>query len=412
MRRGSSLAGTTLLLVAALLAPSPVSANAVKLGATCPVAGKKATVQGVQIVCAKVGARLVWRKRTPGAQNPRQQPRPPLADVNEAGPGLGCFFEGQEAYTLSGPLRCVKAVWIAIPETDDSVASRAYRSVLQRYLAGSPQTSALTFRIDPSSDAPFALIENGMRAAQRLWGVAPPAGVDYPVLIGRSSAWIRTESQRLGLPESPWTFEGMERQERLWGSCSSAGFDGFDDKKWYWYCYGGTAESLKNDAGFLQVGAHEYTHLAQQIFAARLGKPWQGPVAAPWFDEGFAMFVGVSLGSASGAGNNVRDLELRFLRDVTTPLSDYSEEFPAQWSDVYPMGMLAAEGLTALYGIDIMERVLVRVAQGERFSDALAAVTGKSLGAWTRLLQGYIDSVRAGKPWTLAELKAQADRSG
>ncbi|MFM7860780.1 MAG: hypothetical protein ACKO8C_05180 [Candidatus Nanopelagicaceae bacterium] len=151
------------------------------------------------------------------------------------------------------------------------------------------------------------------------------------------------------------------------------------------------------------VGAHEYTHLIQFFIADSQLKRF-GDALPPWLQEGYAMFAGVSLGAAAGAGNDVRALELSGLERVKTPLSDYTERFPPNWSDVYVLGYLGVEALTAVKGLEIMEQLILEQKKGASKEDAFQKVTGNSLAIWTQIAQGYVDSVKAGKAWSLDEL--------
>lgn len=408
--RNLAVVVTALLLSAIAPATQAVSAKA---GGACAKVGTTSTQRGQTLRCTKVGKRLLWKAVTKPATTPTPAvttspaPLPTLLSAEEARVGAGCNEAGRESLPISGPLRCLGGAWAGIAEADDSVASRAFRSLAARYASGADPALAFTFFVDTSTEANAQPIELGMIAGARLWRNPPVPNQPYPVLIGRSSAWLRqvVEAQKLFAPAHTWP--NIERQESMNRNCSYAEFYSQGDQPWYLYCFSGNAISLQRDSGYVQVGAHEYTHLAQYAFADDFRRT-KGNIMAPWFQEGFAQYVGISLAPVSLGGNDVRTMLNRQLSDVTTKLVDYASAFPAQWGDIYPMGFNAAEALTALFGIGIMEEVCRDGARGVSFDASLKARTGHTNSEWIPILQGYIDSVRAGTPWTLAQLRERA----
>lgn len=413
-RRSARSLATATAVVLLLSATAPATqAAAAKAGSVCSKVGARATARGQMLRCARVGKRLVWQPvaKAPTASTPTStptpDPAPPVLPAADAKAGTGCAEVGRESFPASGPLRCVDGRWTSIPVDTDSVASRAFRSLLERYAAGQDPKLSFTFIIDPTADAGSQSIELGMNAAARLWRNPSVPNQPHPVLIGKSAAWLQQAATTQQLRAQPHTWTNIQRQESSHGSCSYAEFYSQGEQPWYVYCFSGNAFSLKRDVGYLQVGAHEYTHLAQYAFADDFRRT-RGNIMAPWFQEGFAQYVGVSLTPMSLGGNDLRDVLNVQLSGVTTKLAAYESVFPSEWGDIYPMGFNAAEVLTALFGIDIMENVCRDGARGISFDASLKARTGHTNSEWIPILQGYIDSVRARQPWTLTQLRERA----
>lgn len=380
------------------LTPSASAATA-KIGGTCTKVGATSTVKGKKLICAKSGKKFIW-KLAPVKPIP-VTPVIPLTPASQAKSGTRCDLPGVESFPEEGPLRCVDGKWVVVAQADDSVATRAFRSVLARYKANSEKALSLQFVVEPNSPEYLKSVSLGMLAGARLWAVPVQRDEPYPVLIGTNGPWLRQTSESMGLksPEHSWTNIGRQYQ------CSYAEFKlEQGEKPWYLYCFAG---NQANSLGFLQVGAHEYTHLAQFAFLSAFTDTSKREMA-PWFQEGYASFIGEMLGFAANDRYDLRSLSVGEVKTVKTPLSDYQERFPPDWGDVYPMGTFAAEALTALYGIDVMEKVCAERAKGGTFNEAMIKITGKPVSAWTQIMQGYIDSVKSGTPWTLAELQKAA----
>lgn len=384
-------------LVSLFASTVPAFAASPKAGAPCSKVGITTKVSGKKLVCTKVGKKLKWL--LPKAVNIQPQVIDLTGDA--ARPGVACLIENLESFGPNGPMRCVKKIWVMVDEAEDSVASRAFRSLLTRYQLNSEKALSLQFVIQPNTPDYLVSIREGMLAAARLWSVPPQRNEPYPVLIGTDGTWLRSTSETMGLKSPEDTWKNIARQPL----CSYAEFKlgRPDDQPWYLYCF---SSSQGRTWGFLQVGAHEYTHLAQFAF---LGAFQTGSrQMPPWFQEGYASYIGTMTGFASGAGYALRSAPAGELRTVTTKLADYNETFPASWGDVYPMGTFAAEALTALFGIDFMQRVCEEKLRSNSFDDVMVKLTGKKIQAWSEILQGYIDSIKANKPWTLSQLRERA----
>ena len=419
--------GRARLIVAALgitlpllMLASPV--QAATAGAACKQLGATLTTKGVRLTCVKSGRKLVWRvqpQKATSAPTPSPTPTPtpsatatptsaPVIAARDAVAGAACTTSSTESFPIAGPLRCTGGAWTAIARATDSIASRAFRSLVERYSANAEAPLAFTFVTDPSGQADAKPIELGMLASARLWNAPATPNQPYPVLIGRNSTWLRVTVDSLHLQAPSYVWTNLSNQETPRGTCSYAQFFSFGEQPWYLYCFGQTSSELATNVGYLQVGAHEYTHLAQYVFYDDFRRT-KGQLAAPWFQEGFATYVGTSLGTVARGGNDLRSEQLNSLTSwVKTPLSDYAREYPADWNDIYPLAYFATEALIALFGIGVMETVLRTVATGKSFDESMRLHTGRTGLAWVPILQGYIDSCKAGAPWTLSQLEAKS----
>jgi hypothetical protein len=242
-----------------------------------------------------------------------------------------------------------------------------------------------------------------MVAAARLWNQKNLPQEPYPVLIGRTLDWLKKSALENNLtPNFGWT--NIENQFREWKECSYAEFYSTTGQPWYVFCYSQPAEQINKDLSFLQVGAHEYTHLIQFHLSNSFYRN-NGDPLPPWLQEGFAMYVGTMLGGSTLVDNNLRIQLINQLKGTNSPLSDYKYRFPEKWNDIYPLGGFATEALVALKGIEVMEIMCSKLAEGKTSEQAILLATGKDLNYWTELGQGYVDSIKQGKPWTLDELR-------
>jgi hypothetical protein len=80
------------------------------------------------------------------------------AKVNEP-----CEVDFATAFTLNGPVLCLK-LWTLVAKDNDSVESRAYRYVLEEYLARPEGKLSLIWRIDPTTPEWKEKMQTGMIA--------------------------------------------------------------------------------------------------------------------------------------------------------------------------------------------------------------------------------------------------------
>lgn len=374
-------------------------------GKTCAKSGEITKFSNFEFQCKKSGKKLLWVKIGPikKASTSGQKTAPTYLSSRDAVRGGLCQKLGQESFPMSGPLRCVQGKWTLINKAEDSVATRAFRYLLEKYNNNPPAKLTFKFITDPKFTGSIKIIQGSKEAGARLWNKVDTPFQPYPIVIGSNLDWIKQVAKSNNLSTNTGDFKNIENQFAEWNGCSYAEFYSQTGQPWYLYCYSQSEQTLNEFSGFLQVGAHEYTHLIQFFIADSQLKRF-GDALPPWLQEGYAMFAGVSLGAAAGAGNDVRALELSGLERVKTPLSDYTERFPPNWSDVYVLGYLGVEALTAVKGLEIMEQLILEQKKGASKEDAFQKVTGNSLAIWTQIAQGYVDSVKAGKAWSLDEL--------
>lgn len=396
MRR---LLSTLLALSLAVTLATPQTTFA-KEGAACKQVGTTKKFAGKMLTCTKSGKKLTWRA---GKVAPIPSPSPSLqfASATTARAGDGCFTKGDTSQTGTGPLIC-DGTWKVVAESDDSVESRAFRIVLNEYLSRPEGELSLIWRVDPKTPAWKDRVKDGMVAGARLWGTSPAGSSPRYVYVSTDGNWIIDRAKEDGLlrPDSTREYQGV----------CNAGIVGDDfDKQSYWY-YKFSAAQCVGDIGFYQVGAHEYTHYAQEALSKR---QWQKVKQVPWLDEGLASFIGGALGPFGAGRNDLRRLWLastpRVFRDLKFfSAGEMSVYRDASWGDVYPMGAMAAEGMVALIELEGIRKIYTELAiPGTTYEEAFQRATGMSVATWTELLQGYFDSVRKGAPWSLAKLQSE-----
>lgn len=383
-----------------LLNPAASAASATA-GSPCSKVGATANIGGKKLICTKVKNKLKWKIARPA--------KPILAPIfveilssNNAKLDGGCSSPAAESFTPSGPLRCVSGKWKLVLETDDSVATRAFRSVFFRYANNALIDVSLELIAQPGIPSEFSYIPSGIRAAARLWSIPNTGARRFPVIMGSDAGWVKATALQRGLVNLQEAWESLERQPK----CGQALFvlPELPAEPWFMFCNWLPKERLSSSVGFVQSGAHEYTHLAQRFYLSNLDPTKGGPIP-PWVSEGTATYVATALGFAFSANSDLRSLWMSQLAATSTPLSSYQDRMPQVWEDVYPLGMFAAEALVALFGVDVVENLFQLRTRYNDFDETMVRVTGKPFSFWTTTLQGYIESVKAGKPWTLNELQ-------
>jgi len=133
----------------ALLFPDSADA-AVKAGQICKKINQSATSNGKKFTCIKSGKKLIWRPSqvlqsapTPEISTPTPsksaEPEIELTSSSAAKLGTRCLFSGSYVGIAAGPAVCSgesgQKLWTLVTKENDSVASRAYRYVLEKYLA-------------------------------------------------------------------------------------------------------------------------------------------------------------------------------------------------------------------------------------------------------------------------------------
>lgn len=326
--------------------------------------------------------------------------------------GTPCSEPGHELLNAAGPIRCTGGVWTVIAPSQDSVASRAYRNLMAQYWAN-PESDVKLHMVSDSATAFLgSAIERSMRAADRLWSANTAALEPYPVVIAHDRASLHLHAQQLNLKVSFNGDQTITAQEAAYGICASASYNYTQAQPWFHFCFTVDSATLGGrDLTLTNVGAHEFTHLAQYALMGDIQGWRTGGRMAPWFAEGMSSYVAVVLGSVSGAGGDLRTRRIGLLESTTATLADFNYTNPFSLGDVYILGMFASEAFYALAGKGAMEKVLRACGTGLKFDAALEKSTGKPLSVWTPVLTAYIDSVKAGTPLTLPQLQEVQQRA-
>ena len=343
------------LVLVSLLAPAQAVA-AVKAGDSCKKLNQSATVKGKKYICTKSAKKLVWKAApvskpisTPAPSTP--EPSKPeeieleLTPSSSAKIGTGCIFSGLFVGLIEGPAACSvlngKSIWTPVAKENDSVASRAYRFVSEKYSATPEGNLAMDIRMDPNTPEWGKKIQKGMYAGARFWGTSPSGSAPVPTLISADINWWPAQLDTLN-------YSGKDEYlKRIAAGTCQAGFHGGPNPFW---SFAFRESNCVTNVGFKQVPAHEYTHYAQAVLSNSLSS--QKP-RVPWMEEGLASFIGGALGSHSDMGSDLRTSWAMDLRSNQAPLDFFSKDERSvyestKWGDIYPVGAIALEGLVAL----------------------------------------------------------------
>jgi hypothetical protein len=405
---------TTVAICLLFTIPTPASA-AVKPGQNCKKLNQSVVSNGKKFTCTKSGKKLVWRPsqvlqplQTPEIPTPASskaaEPEIELTPTSAAKLGTRCLFAGSFVGLAEGPAECVggndQKLWTLIAKESDSVASRAYRFVVEKYLAAPEGNLAMDIRMDPNTPEWGKRIEKGMFAGARFWGTSPSGSAPVPTLISADLDWWPTQ---LDLVKDPGKEDYLKR---LKSSTCQAGFHGGPNPFW---SFAFRETKCLNNVGFKQVPAHEYTHYAQAVLSDSLNK--QIP-RVPWMEEGLASFIGGALGVFSDMGSDLRFGWAADLRGNQVALDFFSKDERAiydspQWGDIYPVGAIALEGFVALVGMEGVLNYYAEIKNGATTDKAMEKAFGLSVSLSAQLLNKYVDSVRAKSDWSLGELRNQ-----
>lgn len=425
MKRLSRIIVLTLLASIISIAPS----NSAIAGTKCTKVGAVKKTASNMYLCKKVGTKLLWQKvtvkvaapkPTPVASptpspTPTPEPTPsptptptptpsPTPKINyvtaaEARVNTPCEVDFTTAFTMDGPVLCFKT-WNLVAKENDSVESRAYRYILEEYLAQPEGKLSLIWRIDPTTPEWKEKMQTGMIAGARLWGTSPEGSAPRYVFISHDPDWLFDAFVKEGLIKSE-----SRRANMFQGPCNAA-LTGAETRNESFWFYKFSLTGCLTNAGFFQVPAHEYTHYSQEV----LSKKNHYAENLPWLNEGLPSFIGSALGPMSNMRNDIRALWLIDLARTQKDLAYFSlskQELYNQpnWGDVYPLGAIANEALVAAVGFKSVKQIYVELAKdGTTYDQAFVRTTGLNVSKWTELLQGYVDSVKRNSPWTLQYL--------
>ena len=405
------------ITASALLFPESAEA-AVKAGQICKKINQSATSNGKKFTCIKSGKKLIWKLApaskaadtplklpTVSAEEPKEQERQlEFTSSAAAKVGTGCSFSGTHVGLLEGPAQCkevnVQRIWSLIAKENDSVASRAYRYVLEKYLAAPEGNLAVDIRMDPNTPDWGKKIEKGMFAGARFWGTSPSGSAPVPTLISADLNWWPAQLDALN-------YSGKDEYlKRIAAGTCQAGFHGGANPFW---SFAFREANCVTNVGFKQVPAHEYTHYAQAVLSGSLNS--QKP-RVPWMEEGLASFIGGALGVASDMGTDLRFSWASDLRGNLVAVDFFSKDERSvyespKWGSIYPVGAIATEGLVALIGMDGVLKYYSGIKDGLSADQAMVSALGLSVFKAAKLLDGYVTSVSSMNEWSLAKLQSE-----
>lgn len=393
--------GVSILLIGSLILIALPGANAaVAPGAKCSKAGVKQIHKGKVYTCTKIGKKLVWNKglaiRKPVKSTTST---PKYLFAYEAEPNYSCRQTGEESFSLQGPLICEKNLWVVVAAAEDTVQSRAYRAVLERWNTQPEGNLSIDFYIDPNAGSWVSKIEKGLRAGARFWGTSPVGSKPVPAFISDNAQFIEEATLKAGIIQ---TADDKARNQNAQGG--QAGFRGGQNPYWDFLFKSANSRAF---VGFYQVAPHEYTHYAQR---ALLGENWEGE-GTPWVAEGIASFIGSALGPMSDMPHNqMDDWRSLLISYTTTPLSFFNNNTQdvyqsSQWSDVYQLGALAAQALFALFGTEGVLTFYADLKAMVSKEDAFKRNFKLDRKSLSTLLEGYLESVRIKREWSLTFLQ-------
>ena len=313
----------------------------------------------------------------------------------------GCSAKGAEALTLKGAVLCDGKFWRLIPEKSETIQSKAFRSVLQRWNSRQKSELSLAIYADPKAGDWTKRIAKGIGAGAEFWGTSEAGSRTMPVIISNDYKYIEKVLAKLKIPQNP-----ADKKRNAQAQGGQAGFHGsWDDPSAYWdFLY--TSPDALNNSGFWQVPAHEYSHFAQSKLSNR---NWSGPGGLAWMDEGVPSYIGAVLGPMSDMPSDIMNSWKSDLKRTKVNLkffdsADDRVHSSPNWSDVYPLGAVAVEALVALVGFEAIYRYYSDLSSSLTMEDSYIKNFGLSGKRLTVFLSEYVQSVKVGKPWTLQQL--------
>ena len=110
--------------------------------------------------------------------------------------------------------------------------------------------------------------------------------------------------------------------------------------------------------------------------------------------------------------NDIMNAWKQDLKNTQSSLEYFSTEddsvySSSTWSNVYPMGAVASEGLIALVGVPALIQYYVDLANGSALPDSFKKNFGITDSRMTNILSKYVESVKIGRPWNLKKLQSE-----
>lgn len=316
-----------------------------------------------------------------------------------------------DQFSAIGPIRCSDGYWRSVSLADDSVMTRAFRYVWQRWLTVKDDPVTSEVFISPNAGEWGEWASKGYLAGARFWR-ATEGKMLVRALISDDAAWLEAKANSLGWGIGEYLRGDLDRGARFSFALNTpfAG-DGYTRLPWIHMLNVG----LPN-RGIATGAAHEFGHIAQiYLSKERVGR--SAGSRAPWLVEGQPSYFGAALAPLIGMRYNTREDWLGAIRSQPISLVDVSDTTKAPggsaaFQKAYGVGFFATEALTAIYGVDVTDNLYRTIADGRSMDASFREVLGVDIVTASALLDGYLDSVTAARPWTLNELRQKLAASG
>jgi hypothetical protein len=261
----------------------------------------------------------------------------------------------------------------------------------------------LKLRIDPAAGDWKLIIADGINAGARLWGTSKATDPSIPAYISERGEYVSEQLKADGIRENP------EDAKRNRDASARGGGQAGSHGSYFDFIF---SDAGVHSYGLTQAGTHEYTHFSQQVLS---NNRTSSGLREFWLDEGCASFAGVNMGGVLGVSQNQRTdlIENLGVQKNKMPLTFFSRGNQNSYSDprineVYDTGFIACEALVALKGIDSIAQVYTELSDpSATYETVLKSVYGMSQDSLLKFLQGYLNSVRAGKPYSLSDLESK-----
>lgn len=425
---------TALVMAAGLAMTSvPTADAAVKVGSACPKVGKATKVGSSAYVCKKVGSRLIWQKvavkSAPAAPSasptaiaePKPTPRPidVLLLPQSPSEGTRCSINATatrgeiaaDQFSAIGPIRCTAGYWRIVAATDDSVMTRAFRYVWQRWLAVKDDPVTSEIHVAPTAGEWGEWATKGYLAGARFWR-ATEGKMLVRAIVSDDGRWLELKANALGWGIGEYLRGDLDRGAPFSFALNAPlAADGYTRLPWIHMLNQGSP-----NRGIATGASHEFGHVAQ-IY---LSKEKIGRVAgsrAPWLVEGQPSYFGAALAPLIGMRYDTREDWLGAIRSLPISLVDVSDTTKAPggsaaFQRAYGVGFFATEALTAIYGADVTDNLYRATADGRSMDASFREVLGVDIVTASATLDGYIDSITMARPWTLSELRQKLAAAG
>jgi hypothetical protein len=410
MQRPTKFASSVLSVLVLFLAQTAIANAAQSISGTpCPKLGLTQKIGTNKFTCVNTKEKLFWDNGT--STIVKALPATPdrsFTDVQLAEPNLSCSQTGLTAFSLKGPLICKNKSWLLVAPAQDSVESKAYRSVLDHWNKQPQGALSVKYFIDPKAGEWKNKIQYGLNAGAKFWGTSDANSRAIPAVISENYLYIEKVLETAGI-----YFQEEDKARNRNAQGGQAGFHGrYDDPDAFWDFLFNKADS-RNNVGFYQVAPHEYTHFAQsKLSNARFNSSGN----LPWMHEGIASYIGSALGPMSKMPHNQISEWKSELSRAKTSLQYFELDTQAlylskNWSDIYPLGAVASEGLVALFGVSTLISFYTDMGSGLTAEESIQKNFKLNGAALTNVLDGYIKSVQSKKSWSLATLEERYKRA-